>query len=476
MRMMPWSSARGRTGWPPPSRWRAPGARCCCSKRARPSAAATRSAELTLPGFVHDICSAIHPLALGSPFFRALPLARYGLEWIQPPAAAGPPARRRHGGRARALASTPPPRPSAGTARPTGRLMAPLAHDWARIAGSILGPLRLPRHPLALARFGLLALLPARGCWPSALFRERAGARPVRRAGRALDPAAGAAGHRRVRAGAGAAGPRRRLADAARRLAADRRCPGRLPARPGRRDPHRRPGGARWTTCRPRAPCCSTSRPGRCCAIAATGCPPGYRRQLRRYRYGPGVFKVDCALDGPIPWRSPECARAGTVHLGGTLAGDRRRRSGARGAGRAPGAALRAAGPAQPVRPHPRPGGQAHRLGLLPRAQRLDRGHDRAHRGADRALRARLPRPHPGPAHVHHRGACERYNANYIGGDINGGVPTCASSSPGPRPRLRPYRTPARGVYLCSSSTPPGGGVHGMCGYFAAQAALRQVL
>ena len=180
-----------------------------------------------------------------------------------------------------------------------------------------------------------------------------------------------------------------------------------------------------------------------------------YRRSLEHYRYGPGVFKLDWALSAPIPWKQSACgARAPS-----TSAGRWRRSPRARPLvwrRRAPRAALRAAGPAQPLRPHPRPGRQAHRLGLLPRPQRVDLRHDRPHRGPGRALRPRLPRRHRGAQRRWRPADMERHDANYIGGDINAGVQDYRQLFTRPAVRPNPYTTPNPRLFICSSSTPPG--------------------
>jgi phytoene dehydrogenase-like protein len=208
--------------------------------------------------------------------------------------------------------------------------------------------------------------------------------------------------------------------------------------------------------------------------ISGRRLPPKYTQQLERYRYGPGVFKLDWALDGPVPWKAPECARAATVHLGCTLPeiaaseravwrGDHAQR---------PFVLLVQPSLFDPTRA---PAGK-HTLWAychVPNGSTFDM--------SDR-IEAQIERFAPGfrdiilarsaisPAQL------ERYNANYIGGDINGGVQDLGQLFTRPLPRPVPYSTPAKGIYICSSSTPPGGGVHGMCGYFAARAALRDTL
>ena len=209
-------------------------------------------------------------------------------------------------------------------------------------------------------------------------------------------------------------------------------------------------------------------------AIAGAGLPPRYRRALGRYRYGPGVFKLDYALAGPVPWTAPECRRAGTIHLGGSLEEiAEAEREVARRPPRGP--AVRARRPAEPLRPDPRSERRPHAVGVLPRPERLGRRHARGDREPDRALRAGLPRPHPSlPRHGPRR--AQAYNANYVGGDINGGAADFRQLWARPAARRVPYTTPDPRLFVCSSSTPPGGGVHAMCGWHAARAALHGVL
>ncbi|HXH25767.1 MAG TPA: NAD(P)/FAD-dependent oxidoreductase [Vicinamibacterales bacterium] len=428
-----------------------------------------RSAELTLPGFVHDVCSAIHPFAVASPVFRAMPLASFGLEWIEPPAMAAHPLD--DGSAAVVYRSIEDTAARLGRDGSTyRRLFGSLVDDWPRLERAVLGPLAWPRHPLTLARFGLRALRPA--------------AQAARRlfatdAGRAL--MAGMAAHamvpleRRPTAAVGLVlmlmahvvgwpmprGGTQRLADA---LAA-----------------YLRSLGGELVTGSPigsiddlppaRAVLCDLS-PRPLLRIAGHRFPPRFRRALERYRYGMGAFKVDWALDGPIPWRHPECARAGTVHVGGTLeeiAVSEREAWEERQSER-PFVIM-----AQPTvfDPSRAPGGKHIAWGYchVPRGSTADmlpcieRQIERFAPGfRDRVI----ARSVMGPAEL------ERRNANFVGGDIGAGAATLAQLFM--RPTWRTYSTPVRGLYICSASTPPGVGVHGMCGYFAAQRALREVL
>jgi len=428
----------------------------------------TRSAELTLPGFVHDICSAVHPLAVGSPFFRTLPLDAHGLEWIYPPAALAHPL---DDGTAvvveRSIAAT-----SETLGRDAGayrRLMKPLVADWDKLAREFLGPLRFPRHPIAMARFGLLALWPA-VTLARALFRgERARAVFAGMAGHSilsLDWPATAAFGLMLGILAHAVGwpiPRggsQAIADA---LASYLRslggeivtghsveCIEELP-------PHR---AALFDV-----------TPRQLDRIAGKQLPEGYRRKLRGFRHGPGVFKMDFALDGPIPWKAEECRLASTVHLGGRLeeiaAAER-----AVWSGEHPDRPFVLLAQPSLFDPTRAPEGK-HTVWAychVPNGSTFDM--------SDR-IEAQIERFAPGfrdrvlARSIRTAIDMERYNPNYVGGDINGGVQDLRQLFTRPVARLVPYSTPAKGVYICSSSTPPGGGVHGMCGYHAAQAALR---
>ncbi|MSP12157.1 MAG: NAD(P)/FAD-dependent oxidoreductase [Chloroflexi bacterium] len=428
----------------------------------------TRSAELTLPGFIHDVCSTAHPLGLGSPFFSRLPLADYGLAWVHPPA---PLAHPQDDGTAavleRSVAAT------AATLDPDAdayrRLMAPLAADWHKLAPDLLSPLPLPRHPLALARFGLLALRSARGLAASHFRGTKARALFGGMAAHSMLPleqplsasfglVLGMAGH--ALGWPVARGGSQKIADA---LTAYLRALGGEVVT-GTRIVH-------LADLPPaRAVLCDIA-PRQLLSLAGARLPPGYRRQLAGYRYDPGVFKIDWALDAPIPWRAAACGRAGTVHIGGTLeeiaAAER--------------AVWRGEPPANPFvllvqptlfDPTRAPQGKhtAWAYCHVPHGSTFD---------MTARIEAQVERFAPGfrsrilARHTMSALALEQYNPNYVGGDINGGVQDLWQLFTRPVPRLVPYSTPVKGLYICSASTPPGGGVHGMCGYHAARAALR---
>jgi len=428
----------------------------------------TRSAELTLPGFVHDLCAAIHPLGVASPFFRGLPLAGYGLEWVFPPAAIAHPL---DDGSVilvqRSVAATAAQ--LGGDAAAYRRLMGPLAADWRNVLEEMLGPLRFPRHPVSMVRFGLPALLPA-ATLAKMLFRgERARAVFAGMAVHAMLPLewpataafglmlgilAHAVGWPMARGGS------QHIADA---LAAHLRSLGGkiLTDRPIEHFDDLPPARAILFDVTPR----------QLEKIAGDRLPAPYRRKLRGYRYGPGVFKVDYALDSPVPWRAAECLQAGTVHLGGTLdeiaASER-----AVWRGEHPERPYVLFVQQSPFDPTRAPAGKhtAWAYCHVPHGSTVD---------MTGRIEAQIERFAPGFRERilarSTRTAAEMvaYNPNYIGGDINGGVQDLRQLYTRPVASLNPYATPASGIFLCSSSTPPGGGVHGMCGYFAAQAALK---
>jgi phytoene dehydrogenase-like protein len=432
----------------------------------------SRSAELTLPGFIHDVCSAVHPHPLASPFLRQLPLDRHGLELVHPEIALAHPF---DDGTAvildRSLATTAA---SIGGAdgRAYERMLAPLVRDAEKLLPAIFGPLlQLPRHPLALARFGALGLLlPVDGLARRLFDGPR---------GRAL--LAGIAAHSMLRM------DERPTAAVALVLALTAHAVGWPVARGGSQrvadalaDHVRSLGGEVETGRRvenvdelgdPRTIMLDVT-PRQVLAMAGHRLPSYYRRELRRFRYGPGVFKLDWALDGPIPWRAPECARAGTVHVGGTLE-EIAASEAAVVAGRIPERPYVLLAQQSACDPTRAPAGQhtgwayCHVPSGSPEhmTERIEAQIERFAPGfRDRIL----ARSAIGPA------ALERYDANYIGGDINGGRQDLRQLFTRPVIRPVPYATPDRRIYICSSSTPPGGGVHGMCGYHAARAALRR--
>jgi len=426
-----------------------------------------RTKELTLPGFQHDVCSAIHPLGYGSPFFRTLPLERYGLEWIQPEAALahpfdnGPPALLYQS--VEATAAT-----LGADSKNYRRLMEPLVPNWDQAARALREPWRLAGHPIGLARFGLKAMLSSRALTEGAFSGGRARGFFSGMAAHSMLPleqspsaafglALGIAGH-----AVGWPFPRggsQRITDA---LVA-----------------HLRTLGGEVVTGHevksldelpPSRVVFGDITPRQLIQLGGDRLPEGYRRRLRRYRYGMGAFKLDWALDGPIPWKSPAVAKAGTVHLGGTRAEiSHSEWAAAQGEiADLPYVLLAQQSVFDPTRA---PDGKHTAWGYchVPNGCTVD---------MTNRIEAQIERFAPGfrdlilARHVMGPREMERYNANYIGGDINGGVQDWRQLFTRPMARWTPWSTPVPGLYLCSSSTPPGGGVHGMCGYYAAMAAL----
>lgn len=430
----------------------------------------TRTAELTLPGFRHDICSAIHPLGLGSPFFRALDLAPYGLEWIQPDL---PLAHPFDDGTAvalhRSLDETMAHLGRDGKAY--GRLMAPLVANWDKIAHEFLAPLHIPRYPLTMAQFGLRALWPARtlartifrGEKTRALFAGLAGHSimplewPLTAAfGLMLGTLAHVAGWPVARGGSQA------IADALAAYLRDL-------------------GGEIVTSHEVRSlvelPAAEAIlldlTPRQVLQIGGEWLPAEYRRQLEGYRYGAGACKVDWALSGPIPWTAEACRRAGTVHLGDSL-DEICLSEGEIWRGKLSPRPYTLVAQQSLFDPTRAPAGQqtAWAYCHVPQGSGID---------MTAAIESQVERYAPGfrdcilARHTMTAQDLQRYNPNYIGGDINGGVQNWRQLFTRPVPRLNPYTTPVERFFICSSATPPGGGVHGMCGYHAAKTVLNRL-
>jgi len=430
-----------------------------------------RTAELTMPGFHHDVCSAIHPLALSSPFFRSLDLAAYGLDWIHPPAALAHPfddgsailLKRSIGETAAQFGSD---------ASRYAALMEPLAAHWAELAEDILGPLRMPRHPLITLRFAVRAQSSAQQLARSRFRDHRARAlfagiavhaiqplsqRGTAAAGLLLGAAAHAVGWPIPQGGS------QKLADA---LGA---C---FTSLGGTIETGRMVHSLEEL---PRARVVLLDiTPRQMARIAGGTLPDGYRRRMESHRYGPGVFKIDWALAGPIPWKAAECLKAGTVHLGGTMeeivAAENAAWKGE--AVERPFVILAQQSLFDPSRA---PAGRhtAWAYCHVPNGSSVDMTEqieDQVERFAPGFRERILARSIMTPADM------ERYNPNYVGGDIGGGVRGMRELLIRPLGRWKAYTTPIKGVYLCSSSMPPGGGVHGMCGYHAAETALSHLL
>jgi len=428
-----------------------------------------RTEELTLPGFLHDVCSAIHPLAAGSPFFEKLPLHQHGLEYIYPEIAAAHPF---DDGNAALLK-----RSVTGTAALLGedndaylKLMKPLVDTWPSIAADVLAPLHFPKHPMDMARFGLNALTSVTHL--AKRFKTE----------QAKGLFAGMAAH--------SIQPLTNLSTSA--IALVLMANGHLKGWPIPKGGSKNIANALasyfislggkietniYITSLDQLPRSKAVlfdvTPKQLLTIAGHKFSSVYKWQLERYRYGMGVFKIDWALDGQIPFITAGARQAGTVHLGGTLheimQNEQRTYNGDH--------------PDQPfvllaqqslfddtrapVGKHTAwaychvPNGSQKDM-----TENIERQVERFAPGFRERILAR---------HTFNTSQLESYNPNYIGGDINGGVIDLAQLFTRPALRYSPYRTSAKGLYICSSSTPPGGGVHGMCGYHAAKRVLKDL-
>jgi phytoene dehydrogenase-like protein len=428
-----------------------------------------RTDALTLPGFQHDYCAAIHTMGVLSPYFSKLPLDQYGLKWAYPSASAAHPL---DDGPSMMLEKSvdETARQLGSDARGYSRWLTPFLPNATGLLDDLMGPLGIPKHPLALARFGFYALRPA--TWLARRF-ETPGARAL---------FAGCAAHSILPLnywGSGAfglvflltghltnwpavVGGSERLAEAL--LAHFRSLGGAVQtSRPIASLKELPPARVVLFDLSPRA----------LAAIAGDALPLGYRKRLLKYQYGPGVFKLDYALSGPIPWKDPRTARAGTVHLGGTFEEI--------AAGEA--ATWRGELPEKPFvllcqQSHfddtRAPAGQ-HTLYAYSHvppgctvdiSTRIEAQIERFAPGfRDLILARRITTPRD----------FEAENASYVGGAITGGAATLAQLFTRPVARLDPYSTPNPHLFLCSHSTPPGGGIHGMCGYHAAGSALKRL-
>lgn len=429
----------------------------------------SRSAELTLPGFIHDTCAAIHPLAPASPFFRTLPLSSYGLSWIEPPLALAYPF-----DDGTAAAFTQSIDETAASLGEDGvawsRVFSPLVRDFDLLLPSLLGPFRIPSHPIALAKFGLPALLSndyfvrsrLKGKYARALFTGMSAhamldlTRPVTASFGLVLALVGHAVNWPIPVGGS-----QRIVDA---LAAHLQSLGgtiQTGTRVTSLDVAEGANAVLFDT-----------TPREFLKIAGDEVPGPYQRTLRNYRHGPGVFKIDWALDGPVPWTAEECTRAGTVHLGPTYE------------------EIMQAEHEVTTGKHPeRPFVLLAQQSLFdstraPEGKHTLWGYCHVPSGSEvdmtDRIEAQIERFAPGfRDRIIHRATknavqMEAWNPNFIGGDINAGMQDWRQLFTRPAPRWDPYSTPNRRLYFCSSSTPPGGGVHGMPGYHGAQSALKR--
>jgi phytoene dehydrogenase-like protein len=428
-----------------------------------------RTSELVLPGYLSDVCSAVHPMAAGSPFLQQLPLEKFGLEYINPPVLAAHPFD--NGTAAVLLQSLQQTAERLGADKEAYlQLIGSVVDLWPRIDEDILGPLRMPQHPLDLIKFGLPALrsalstankfktTEAKGLWAGMAAHSFLPLNQLTTT--AVGLVLMANGH--LKGWPIPKGGSQQIANA---------MSGYFESLGGKIEM------GRYIKSLKELPSAKAIlfdvSPKQLLDIAGESFSGFYRRQLKNYRYGAGVFKVDWALDGPVPFTAAECREAGTVHIGGSIADivhSEKEASGGRvtekpfvllaqqslfDAGRAPEGKQTL-------------WGYCH----VPNGSTLDR---------TVAIENQVERFAPGfkdriiARHTFNTAQMESYNPNYIGGDINGGILDIWQLYTRPALKLSPYNTSAKGLYICSASTPPGGGVHGMCGYNAAKKALKDI-
>ena len=425
--------------------------------------------QLTLPGFLHDTCSAIHPMAASSPFFKTIPLAEHGLHFVDPSIAAAHPF---DNGSSAILT-----RSINETARLLGKdekayleLMRGIVEDWPRLDKDILAPLHIPKEPLAMARFGTKAITSAlrlsrrfstkegKGLWAGMAAHS---IQPLSNyATSAIGLVLMAAGH--LQGWPIPLGGSRSIAKALASYFVSL--------------------GGKIETCvyvknlkqLPSADVILFDiTPRQLLEIAGHSFSAFYRWQLQRYRYGMGVFKIDWALDDPIPFRSEACRFAGTVHLGNTIEEIAESEKAASNGQHPENPFVLLAQPSlfdttrAPAGKHT---GWAYchvpNGSTVDMTEAIEKQVERfAPRCRDRII----------GRHTMNTVQMQDHNPNYIGGDINGGITDLGQLFTRPALRYSPYRTSTKGIYICSSSTPPGGGVHGMCGYHSAKQALKDI-
>jgi phytoene dehydrogenase-like protein len=427
-----------------------------------------RTAEITLPGFQHDICSTTHSMAIGSLFFRNISLEKFGLKWIHSPI---PVAHPLDVGQAVTLERDF--RTTAQNLGPDGpaylRMMGFLVQNWQNLLDEFFGPLPLPpKHPLLAARAAVYFLQSANGLAQRLFKTEPARALLGGLAGHAILPLTKIA-----TAAPGlilgmmahtcgwpiAEGGSQKLADAM--VALLKNLGGEVYTQTPVRNLADIP---------PARAILFDVTPQQLINITGDSMPPGYRHQLARYRYGSGVFKIDYALSEPVPWLAEACHKANTIHVGGTL--DEIAVSEAQ--------MWRGEHPDRPYvlfvqsslfDPTRAPAGKhtgwaychVPNGSTIDMTTQIENQIERFAPGFRDTILARV---------TTNTKQMEAYNPNYIGGDIIGGTQDLLQQFARPVPSLNPYKTPIKGMYLCSSSTPPGGGVHGISGYQAAQRVL----
>lgn len=430
----------------------------------------SRSAELTLPGYLHDVCATIFALGRSSPFFRELPVEDHGVEWVTPPAALAHPLD--DGSAVIVERSIKTTCDALGQdSIPYQKLFTPFLDHWEELTQDLLGPLPIPpKHPLLFANFGIKAIWSAetlverlfRGERAKALFGGMAAHsmmalnRPITAAfGIILNTSAHATGWPIVKGGS------QKFSDALANY---------LQSIQGEVVTGRSIASLdELPTARA---ILLDVTPRQLLRIAGDQLHTNYRKQLERYRYGPGIFKLDIALDGPIPWKNEACLRCATVHLGGSFV------------------EIAASEKEVTQGKHPEKPYVILAQSSLFDASRAPKGkhtvwaYCHVPNGSTvdmtEPIENQIERFAPGfrdriiARNTFTASDMEKYNPNYVGGDINGGVQDFWQQYRRPTMYRIPYATSLKGIYLCSSSTPPGGGVHGMCGFHAASAVLKQ--
>jgi phytoene dehydrogenase-like protein len=428
-----------------------------------------QSAELTLPGFIHDRCSTVHVLGSASPVFREMPLKEFGLEFVHPAAPLAHPLD--DGTAAICERSVDETAKGLGVDADAYRAMfEPVARDWDKLMDALLGPPKLPKHPITMGKFGLTAI---RSC--SAVSRkyfrgEKARALFAGAAAHAILPLdwLGTAAFGLVLLGGAhvvgwpvARGGSQQLANA---LAGYfKRLGGEIRVGEEVQNIDDLPHGSEIL--------CDLS-PRQVVAIAGHRLPGGYVRKLNRFQYGPGVFKLDWALSGPIPWRAKECLRAATVHVGGTLEEMEESESACwRGVhSEKPFVLLVQPTLFDPTRaPDEKQTAWAYchvpNGSTADMTERIERQIERFAPGFKDLILARS---------AMNSADMQRHNSNLIGGDIAGGAQMVSQVIFRPRLFPSPYVTPLENLFICSASTPPGAGVHGMCGFHAAREVMKR--
>jgi len=431
-----------------------------------------RTAELTLPGFLHDVCAAVHPLAIASPFFKTVPLAQYGVEWVHSPACLAHPFD--DGPAAMLYRSIGKTCATLGTdGHPYEKFFSVLVKNAEKLIPEILSPpVHLPRHPVSLMRFGIHAIRSAERFSNSRFHGNRArglftgvaahanmplDASPTAAFGILLTMLGHVSGWPIIKGGS------QKLSDALASYFSSL-------------------GGKIITDSHVKSlrllPTSSAVifdlTPRQILNLMFDQLPPSYRWELQKYRYGPGVFKVDWALSSPIPWKSRECLEAATVHIGGT-AEEIVEAERTVAQGRCPERPLVILSQPTLFDATRAPDGKhtAWAYCHVPSNSKIE---------MTERIETQIERFAPGfrdcilHRHIMTAPDFEKYNPNYIGGDISGGVQDILQIVARPSLRRRPYIMPLKGMFICSSSTPPGGGVHGMCGYHAARAVLSTIL